>query len=108
MPRFAEVVLTAAERDEFKNHLLSVDVCLDRLHAFAADGYRVGVSYSGERAAYVVSLTCRAKGDPNEGACMTSFAGDIGTAISLAVYKHEVVTEGVWPVGGRNSTESFG
>jgi len=96
LPKFVDVRLSSEQREEFADHILSSAECAAALQHFADDGYRVGVSWSGEHQSYTVSVTCRQEGSDNEGLCMTSFAGDLVKAVSLAVYKHVVVTGGVW------------
>jgi len=108
MPRFVDVKLDGDQRKAFLAFTSTGAELVDAMQAFADNGYRVGVSWSGEQQAYTVSLTCRAQGDPNEGLCMTSFAGSLERAIALAVFKHTVVTEGVWTSGGGGEREAFG
>ena len=108
MPRFVDVKLTAEQKQEF---LAAKDLYSDSvrwLQDFADDGYRVGVTWSGEHQSYTLSLTCRDEKSPNNGLCMTSFAGDLVTVIALAVYKHCVVTNERWLSGVDSATESFG
>lgn len=108
MPRFIDVRLTTEERAEF---VRTRDVYADSvrwLRDFTDAGYRVGVSWSGEHQSYTVSVTCRDVGSPNSGLCMTSFAGDLSTAIALAAYKHYVVLEGAWLSAADHQTEPFG
>lgn len=108
MPRFVDVKLDPEERERFRAFSATGAELVDAMQAFADNGYRVGVSWSGETQSYTVSLTCRAVGDPNEGLCMTSFAGSLDRAIALAVFKHTVVTAGVWVSGTGGEREDFG
>jgi len=108
MPRFVDTKLDVEQRRQFLAFSMTGVELVDAMQAFADNGYRVGVSWSGETQAYTVSLTCRASGDPNEGLCMTSFAGSLDRAIALAVFKHTVVTEGVWMSGVGGEREDFG
>lgn len=108
LPRFIDVPLPGERRGEFIAWMKAQGDVVRALQDLADDGYRVGVSYSGKQSAYTVSVTCRAEGDPNEGLCMTSFAALLPTAIWLAVYKHTVVTGGVWSAGESANSEEFG
>lgn len=108
MPRFVDVKLTQEQREEFASYRLYKDDSVSALQSLSDDGYRVGVSWSGEQSAYTVSLTCRDADSPNNGLCMTSFAKTLETAIRLAVFKHVVVTEGRWVEGAFGSDEEFG
>lgn len=108
LPRFVDVKLTAEQRTEFLSVKERYADSVHLLQGLADDGYRVGVTWSGEHQSYTVSLTCRDAKSPNNGLCMTSFAGDLVTAIALAVYKHCVVTEGHWQSDDSSPAEAFG
>ena len=108
MPRFVDVKLTAEQKADFLSVKERYADSVRWLQDFADDGYRVGVTWSGEHQSYTVSLTCRDEKSPNNGLCMTSFAGDLVTAIALAVYKHCVVTDEQWLSGADSGTEAFG
>lgn len=108
MPRFVDVKLTADQKQEF---LAIKDRYADSvrwLQDFADDGYRVGVTWSGEHQSYTLSLTCRDEKSPNFGLCMTSFAGDLVTVIALAVYKHCIITDEKWLGAVESASEAFG
>lgn len=108
MPRFVDVRLTADDRELFGNERLDAAGCVRFLQSMADEGYRVGVTWSGEHQCYTVSLTCRAPDDVNNGMCMTSFAGDLFTAVSLARFKHVSVTGGMWAEHSSGGGEAFG
>lgn len=108
MPRFVDVKLTAEQREEFGGWGQRSGDLVAFLQALADEGYRVGVSWSGEQQAYTVSLTGRSDDNPNKGLCMTSFARTLQTALWLALYKHIVVTDGHWMESAFGSDEDFG
>lgn len=108
LPRFVDVKLTQEQRAEFSHHLLDEAGCVRFLASASDDGYRLGVAWSGEHQTYTVSMTCRDDESPNSGLCMTAFAGDLMTAISLINYKHCVVTEGRWVDDAASTMGSFG
>lgn len=108
MPRFVDIKLTAEQRDEFKEWPGRGGDIVRQLQALADDGYRFGVSWSGEHQTYTVSMTGRSDGNPNSGLCMTSFAGSLETALWLAVYKHFLVAEEDWTQGASGAGEDFG
>ena len=108
LPRFVDVQLTAEARAAFLANKPDADEVLYGICVLLGGGYRVGCSYSGERHSFIVSLTCREHGDANEGLCMTSFASDLVTALSLALFKHYTLCEGVWTSGGAGESDLFG
>lgn len=108
MPRFVDVKLTAEQREEFKTWERRGGDLVTFLQSMADDGYRVGVSWSGEQQAYTVSITCRDAENPNNGLCMTSFAKTLSTALWLALYKHLEVTGERWVEGVYGDGEEFG
>lgn len=108
MPTFVDVKLTHEEKEDFLAWDLSVDELIRRLELYPFDGYRVGLAWSGEAQSYTASLTCRNDESPNGGLCMTSFAKTSLTALKLMVYKHEVVTKGVWRSDDEADAGAFG
>lgn len=108
LPRFIDVRLSQEQRAEFKAASYTPQSLALFLEEMCASGYRVGCAYSGERGSFTVSFTCRDDQSPNHNLCMTSFAGDLLTAIALACFKHSVVTEGVWVVEGDSAGGEWG
>lgn len=108
LPRFVDVKLTAEHRAEFSTWVVRDGDLVTLLQSMADDGYRVGVSWSGEKQSYTVSVTCREAGSVNAGLCMTSFAGTLETALWLALYKHVVVTDERWLENAPGGGEDFG
>ena len=108
LPRFVDVKLTAEDRAGFLNWLKDQHDVVEHIQDFANHGYRVGVSWSGEHQSYTASLTCRDAGSVNEGCCMTSFAGTLEIALWLMVYKHVVMTSGVWVSAKDREVGDFG
>lgn len=108
LPTFVDIKLTEEERENFLTALEDGLDAVKCLQTFADTGYRVGVAWSGEHQSYTVSVTCRDEESPNNGLCMTSFAGKLERAVLLAWFKHEVVCRGDW--GGRvpPREEAFG
>jgi hypothetical protein len=108
MPRFVDVKLSQAQREQFRSSVWGTDELVSWLATMAGLGYRIGVSWASEQQAYFVSVTGRSTGGPNDGFCMTSFAGDVPTAVALAAFKHTVVCEGDWHIGASDTDSSFG
>lgn len=108
MPRFVDVKLSAEDRAAFLKFITEDHDIVGMLQDLVDDGYRVGVSWSGEHQSYTVSLTGRGEGCPNQGLCMTSFAGELGKAIQLALYKHTAITGGRWLTSAESGMEDFG
>lgn len=108
LPRFVDVKLTPQQRQQFQEMDWTPEGATKILQDFANTGYRVGVAWSGEHQTYTVSLTCRDEESPNNGLCMTCFAGDLIVGIGLAVFKHTVVAKGVWNSVAIPPTEGFG
>jgi hypothetical protein len=96
MPAFVDVKLTLDERNTFSAMVVDAPVLVQSLQSLVDEGYRVGCAWSAEHQTYTVSLTCRDDESPNKGLCMTSFAGDLTTAVALAIFKHRNVTKGRW------------
>lgn len=108
LPRFIDIKLTAEQREEFKTWERRGGDLVTFLQSMADDGYRVGVSWSGEQQAYTVSVTCRDPENPNNGLCMTSFAKTLSTALWLALYKHLEVAHERWVESAFGDEEEFG
>lgn len=108
MPRFVDVKLSQEDRKAFLEWHGKQTGLVTHLQCLADDGYRVGVSWSGEHQSYTVSLTGRAEGSANNGLCMTSFAGSLEMALWLALFKHIVVTDGKWDAAGLTDSGDFG
>lgn len=108
LPTFVDVKLSAEERESFLSWSAGDVDPVKCLQAFADEGYRVGVAWSGEHQTYTVSVTCRDTGSENNGLCMTSFGRVLPVAVMLAWYKHEVITERVWRAYEPDAAESFG
>jgi hypothetical protein len=108
MPKFVDVKLTQDQKADFSGRHQSAEALVVQLQDLCDAGYRIGCSWSGEHQTYTVSLTCRDDQSQNNGYCMTSFAGQLDRAVSLALYKHFVVCGEVWSAGGPGSAEDFG
>lgn len=108
MPRFVDIKLTAEHRQAFVDWYSpgadQVRVILD----FADQGYRVGVTWSGEHQSYTVSATCRNPDDVNNGLCMTAFSSDLPKAIALLWFKHKHVADCDWAGYAGAPEEAFG
>jgi len=108
MPRFVDVKLTGDDRLVFLHWEGRENDLVMELQRLADDGYRIGVSWSGEQQAYTASLTGRGEGNPNNGLCMTSFAKTLENALWLALFKHHVMCRGQWLESAFGGEEEFG
>lgn len=108
MPRFVDIKLTAEDRADFSRQTYTPDQVVTMLQSLCDDGYRVGCTWSGEQQSYTVSITGRDPVGVNFGLCMTSFAPTLHKAVSLALYKHTVVTEERWLGDGPRDEMDFG
>lgn len=90
MPAFVDIKLSREDRAAFLEWYSPDADQVGLLQQFTDDGYRVGVSWSGEHQSYTVSVTCRDADSPNNGLCVTSFARLLPQAIALAWFKHDV------------------
>lgn len=109
MPKFVDVRLTADQKKEFLAWDRRGGPDLVRYLQFMADdGYRTGVSWSGEHQSYVASFTCRDENSPNNGLCMTSFAKTLDTALWLNLYKHLIIAEKDWTAVVSGEEGDFG
>lgn len=108
MPRFVDVKLDPAQRDAFLAWYSPTRDQVETLQQLADAGYRVGVTWSGEHQSYTVSATCRDPASPNNGLCMTAFAGELERAIALLWFKHHHVAGERWFEVASVPTEDFG
>lgn len=108
LPVFVDVKLSPEDKENF---LASLGDDLDAvkvLQSFADDGYRVGVTWSGEHQTYTVSATCRDEESENNGLCMTAFSRDLTQGILLLWFKHDVICRRKWKAYEPKPTERFG
>lgn len=108
MPRFVDVRLDSTQKQAFVEWYSPRADQVQVLQQFTDSGYRVGVTWSGEHQSYTVSATCRDAESPNNGLCMTAFAGELGKAIALLWYKHQYVAKGDWTGVGAGGEGDFG
>lgn len=108
MPRFVDVKLSVQDRSDFLAHPWRTDGLVSELQGLVDAGYRVGCSWSTEAQSYTVSLTCRNPDDVNNGLCMTSFASRLDTAVALALWKHNVLTDRKWLGDAAPGESQFG
>lgn len=108
LPRFVDVKLTQEEREQFSEWFSPDGDQTIVIQWFADNGYRVGVSWSGEHQSYTASATCRNTDDPNNGLCMTAFSGDLSKAIALLWWKHHHLANGDWNSRVEPVKEAFG
>lgn len=109
MPKFVDVKLTQEQKAAFvAREQPPAAWCVDRMQQLVFSGYRFGCSWSGEHQSFTVSMTCRNDESANNGLCMTSFAGQLLTAVRLALYKHYEVCDQVWTIPGADPGEDFG
>lgn len=93
---YANLSLTAERKrllDEWDQDFEGV---LDMLSELVLADYRVGFSVMNNGATVQCAVTCRAKGHPDAGYCMTSRAPTWHDALRVAVWKHFIVAESQW------------
>lgn len=109
MPKFVDVRLSQEQKQAFAgSEPRAAAWVVDRVQQLVFSGYRFGCSWSGEHQSFTVSMTCRNSESPNDGLCMTSFAGQLLTAMRLAIFKHDEVCHGTWVTPGLEDSEDFG
>lgn len=108
LPTFVDVKLTPEQKENFLAWLGDDVDAVKCLQSFADNGYRIGVSWSGEHQSYTVSATCRDEDSPNNGLCMTSFSRSLTQAVLLAWFKHDVVCRRLWREFVPDQTDTFG
>lgn len=70
----------------------------DHMDDILADGYKVSISPDFTNACTIVTLTCRAPGNPNEDTAFSTRAELWYDALCMALFKHLVLSDdGVWP-----------
>lgn len=100
---FVNVELTDEQKADAKRLLGDGERLWDNLLSLVEENHKLTISHDDMRSAYNVSITCKARGNPNEGLTLTGRGGSfIAAAVSLW-YKHDVVLQGVW---GRATTNT--
>lgn len=60
------------------------------------EGYKISSSYNGQNSTYNVLLTCNNPSSPNAGFGLSAYSPNWYNAVRLALFKHEVIFQGVW------------
>lgn len=94
--KFVDIELSTEGRTQFKQWEWTDDDLISYVETRGNDGYKLGVSYKSERGAWVASLTCIAKEDPNFEFCLSAYGGNWLQAIRVLAYKDLVLLAGNW------------
>lgn len=94
---FANVPFNAEERALYSSADLLETVVHAQLEEMLATGYRVSFFYDAKNDAAQCSVTCADPKSVNAGWTMTSRGPTWWDALSVAVFKHFILCEGVWP-----------
>lgn len=94
---FLNIRLTDAQKQEFRDwEAVSAPHVFGFLEDAASEGMKVGAAYDAENEAYIVTYTGALVSNSNERYCCTSRGGSLAEALSLAVWKHEVLAMGTY------------
>lgn len=106
---FVDIGLSGAGWDDVLREFGDLDALADGISTLCASGYRVGISFNAQTDAFIVSVTCKLDGSPNNGKTFTSFAETWLGALQLACFKHYIVCAEVWPApAGSKDGPRFG
>ena len=107
--QFVTISLAGVTRDDIARECGDAEYIGDSVARLLASGYRVGLSYDGERDTFIASLTCRDTECVNHGRTFTSFAETWPEALSIMLFKHFVLCDEQWPApSGAGSGSKFG
>lgn len=93
---FANVELTVGQKLQAKTYMQDVARVWDNLFALIEENYKLTISYDEQRSAYNLSLTCKGKGNINQGLTLTGRGGSVEAAAVSLWFKHEIILEGDW------------
>lgn len=105
---FANVPFNAEARMLYEATEITEAGVHTQLEDLIADGYRVTFSYDKTNDAAQCSITCANEKSPNLGYTMTSRGPTWWDALSVAVFKHNVLCEGVWPKADKTTGDQWG
>lgn len=103
---FSNVPLTADLKRQFQAWVVLQNDYIEQLSGILSAGYKINLAFNAKNDAFSASLTCVDPDDENAGLTMTSLAPDADTAIALAIFKHYVVCERVWPTAENGAGKS--
>jgi hypothetical protein len=106
--KFVDIPLVEAEWADIIKAYGNPDAIVDAISDLLESGYRVGLSHNRQNDAFIVSVTCKVEGDPNEGCTYNAFAETWFEACQIAVYKHFIKSKKVWSSVAGKDRPKFG
>lgn len=100
---FVNVELTADQKPLCKALLSDVERLAENVYGMVEDGYKLSLTWDDVRECYNLSLTCKARGNPNNGLTLTGRGGSIPAAMASFWYKHDAILMGAWGNGASSS-----
>lgn len=91
---FVNIPLNSQSKQAIKANTLKNTEAFKWLADMAQAGYKVGLSWDGDRDCFLCALTGR--GGVNDGMTMTQRHANILVAITACKFAHETLTEGDW------------
>lgn len=105
---FGDNRLAPKDKELIRSQLVPTTGAFDVLCAWAADGYKVSVSYDAPHDTYVLSITCKGVDDPNRGLTLSTRHTDPVVGVSALAY---LVTnryeDGPWKVYGNQRDDNW-
>lgn len=107
---FVEIPLTEEQKADFKAmYAKDANALLGYIPELVGDGYKLSSTWDEPNKCFIVSLTCKDPLSTNFGYVMTSRAGDLWEAMSLALYKHRFACDDEdWGAETRTNGRSWG
>lgn len=105
---YANIPFNAEARGLYERQAPGADEVYRWLEEAIATGYRVTLNYDNRNDAFQCSLTCQNERDENNGFTLTSRGPSWFDALSVALFKHNVLSERRWPLSEKTSGDKWG
>lgn len=105
---FANVAFNAEARAIYENWSLSSEALTQRVEDLTAEGYRITLTYDKANQASQCSFTCQNERSANNGYTLTARGPSWWDALTVAIFKHDVLTGGEWPLSEKTTGDKWG
>lgn len=105
---YANIPFNAEARGEYERGAPVASDVYRWLEEAIATGYRVTLSYDSRNDALQCSMTCQNERDPNYGYTLTSRGPTWFDALSVCLFKHNVLAEREWPLSEKTTGDKWG
>lgn len=100
---YANVQLEEADKAAIRNMTLSPDEFWDKLAELISTGHKITHTSTPDRNGVMTTVTGAYSNSPNAGYSMTSQGKDIVQSLYVTIYKHFILSGGVW--GGKTKPD---